>query len=90
MLDIWSALYQKVFGVLATINDVEIKECCLIGVGKLINPLNHELNPFCYLLALLGVHHFLHVSRIMVNRCTGQSPAYATHSTLKPVPTLPL
>jgi len=31
-----------------------------------INPLNPELNPICYLLALLGVHHFLHVSRIMV------------------------
>jgi len=30
------------------------------------NPLNAELNPICYLLALLGVHHFLHVSRIRV------------------------
>ena len=28
------------------------------------NPLNPELNPICYLLALLGAHHFLHVSRI--------------------------
>jgi hypothetical protein len=27
------------------------------------NPLNPELNPTCYLLALLA-HHFLHVSRI--------------------------
>ena len=31
-----------------------------------INPLSAELNPICYLLALLGVHHFLHVSRIRV------------------------
>jgi len=31
-----------------------------------INPLNAELNPICYLLALLGAHHFLHVSRIRV------------------------
>ena len=31
-----------------------------------INPLNPELNPMCYLLALLGAHHFLHVSRIRV------------------------
>ena len=31
----------------------------------LLNPLNSELNPICYLLALLA-HHFLHVSRIMV------------------------
>jgi transposase len=35
-------------------------------MGKL-NPLNAELNPICHLLALLGVHHFLHVSRIRVN-----------------------
>ena len=31
-----------------------------------INPLSPELNPICYLLALLGAHHFLHVSRIRV------------------------
>ena len=31
-----------------------------------INPLNAELNPIFYLLALLGAHHFLHVSRIRV------------------------
>ena len=30
------------------------------------NPLNAELNPICHLLALLGAHHFLHVSRIRV------------------------
>ena len=29
-------------------------------------PLNAELNPICHLVALLGVHHFLHVSRIRV------------------------
>ena len=33
---------------------------------KIINPLNAELNPICYLLALSGAHHFLHVSRIRV------------------------
>jgi hypothetical protein len=32
-----------------------------------VNPLNAELNPICYLVALLGAHHFLHVSRIRVN-----------------------
>ena len=31
-----------------------------------IKPLNAELNPICYLLALLGAHYFLHVSRIRV------------------------
>jgi hypothetical protein len=34
---------------------------------SVVNPLNAELNPICYLLALLGAHHFLHVSRIRVN-----------------------
>ena len=33
---------------------------------EVINPLNPELNPICYLLALLRAHHFLHVSRIRV------------------------
>ena len=35
-----------------------------------INPLNAELNPICHLLSLLGVHHFLHVSRIRVKILT--------------------
>ena len=30
------------------------------------NPLNAELNPISHLLALLGAHHLLHVSRIRV------------------------
>ena len=34
------------------------------------NPLNPEFNPICYLLALLGAHHFLHVSRIRVKLLT--------------------
>jgi len=34
------------------------------------NPLNPELNPICYLLALLGAHHFLHLSRIRVKLLT--------------------
>jgi hypothetical protein len=33
---------------------------------NLINPLNAELNLICHLLALLGAHHVLHVSRIRV------------------------
>ena len=31
-----------------------------------INPLNAVLNPICHLLALLGAHHILHISRIRV------------------------
>ena len=34
-----------------------------------LNPLKPELNPICYLLALLA-HHFLHVSRIRVKSLT--------------------
>ena len=39
-------------------------------VPMVINPLNPELNPMCCLLALLGAHHFLHVSRIRVKSLT--------------------
>jgi hypothetical protein len=31
-----------------------------------IDHLNAELNPICHLLALLGAHHIIHVSRIRV------------------------
>jgi len=41
-----------------------------LGQGQLyFNPLNAELNPICYLLALLA-NHFLHVSRIRVKSLT--------------------
>ena len=35
--------------------------------SQTVNPLNAELNPICHLLALLGAHHILHVSRVKVN-----------------------
>ena len=35
-----------------------------------VNTLNPELNPICYLRALLGAHHFLHVSRVRVKLLT--------------------
>jgi hypothetical protein len=38
----------------------------------LFNPLSAKLNPISHLLALLGAHHILHVSRIRVNRTTLQ------------------
>jgi hypothetical protein len=41
-----------------------------------INPLNVELNPICHLLALLGAHYILQVSRIRVNIVDGGT----THS----------
>ena len=42
----------------------------LISTLYNLNPLNPKLNPICYLLALLGAHHFLHVSRIRVKSLT--------------------
>ena len=44
------------------------KEPAATRIG-FVNPLNPELNPICYLLALLA-HHFLHVSRISVKSLT--------------------
>jgi len=43
---------------------LESLQRCDVWKKGIINPLNPELNPICYLLALLGAHHFLHVSRI--------------------------
>jgi hypothetical protein len=31
-----------------------------------LNPLNAKLNPICYLLALFGAHHILHISTVRV------------------------
>ena len=39
----------------------------LIYLHHLFNPLNADLNPIHHLMALLGAHHILHVSRIRVN-----------------------
>ena len=52
-----------------------MQSCCshihpLAARGTLFNPLNPKLNPICYLLALLGAHHFLHISRIRVKLLT--------------------
>jgi len=37
-----------------------------MGFNSAFNPLNAELNPIGHLLALLGAHHILSVSRIRV------------------------
>ena len=42
----------------------------VLASENVFNPLNPELNPICYLLALLGAHYFLHVSRIRVKSLT--------------------
>ena len=54
-----------------------------------INPLNAELNPSCHLLAFLGAHHILHISRIRVKMeeigCAGTS-ILDYRSTLRKIP----
>jgi hypothetical protein len=37
-----------------------------MGFNSAFKGLNVKLNPICHLLALLGAHHVLHVSRIRV------------------------
>ena len=44
--------------------------CLKNNIKIYINPLSPELNPICYLLALLGAHHFFHVIRIRVKSLT--------------------
>ena len=39
----------------------------LRNIPEVLKPLNAELNPICRLLALLGAHHTLQISRIRVN-----------------------
>ena len=43
---------------------MESKDLHDVRIPEIFNPLNAQLNPICHLLALLGAHHILHVSRI--------------------------
>ena len=39
----------------------------VLCIGRMVlSPLNAKLNPICHLLALLGAHLILHISRIRV------------------------
>jgi hypothetical protein len=41
---------------------------------EFFNPLHAELTPTCHLLALVGAHHILHVSRIRVKyQCNAEN-----------------
>ena len=62
-----STVLQVEFSCNRTIN-VGIRD--IHSFTLLLKPLNSELNPICYLLALLGAHHFLHASRIRVKLLT--------------------
>ena len=51
-----------------TLCEQQLEMVILATDFPVINPLNAELNPICHLLALLGAHHILHVSRIRVKQ----------------------
>jgi hypothetical protein len=59
----WCQIHGILFG--QKLNLVNGLENYKISTQSL-NPLNAELNPICHLLALLGAHPRLHVSRIRV------------------------
>jgi len=52
---VWEVFARKYCGITRDSNKINI------------NPLKAELNHICHLLALLGAHHILHISRIRVN-----------------------
>jgi hypothetical protein len=58
-----SATENKVGSIVADNNAAILN---IIHINIKINHSNAELNPICHLLALLGAHHILHVSRIRV------------------------
>jgi hypothetical protein len=52
----------------AVCSEIKIRHHIQCGQNVyLFNPLKTKLNPICHLLALLGAHHILHVSKIRVN-----------------------
>jgi hypothetical protein len=62
---VWIAFVQRFFRERRLILLLSI----LGALQQEFNPLNPELNPICYLLALSS-HHLLHVSRIRVKSLT--------------------
>ena len=54
-------------GLCCTIQYVITVDAENINLPGLFNPLKAELNPICHLLALLGAHHILLVSKVRVN-----------------------
>jgi hypothetical protein len=47
--------------------DSTLHVSCLFLTKIGFNPLNAKISPICHVLALLGAHHILHISRIRVN-----------------------
>jgi hypothetical protein len=72
----WDTLHRKLLPLKSAahkLNQIITEYGLIKSVQKIksmaFKPLNPELNPICYLLALLA-HHFLHVSRIRVKSLT--------------------
>jgi len=65
-----SHVFRKEFECLLVMKQQDVSDMNIWngkhGLARQINPLNAELNPICHLLALLGAHLTLHVSRIRV------------------------
>jgi hypothetical protein len=63
-------LIVHIFGIPVTVlTVVYFRSSATVWYLRIVNPLNAELYPICFLLVLLA-HHFLHVSRIMVKSLT--------------------
>jgi len=66
----WKSVCMYCLSIRATFPDLSRNAFHYLDSYRWVNPLKPELNPICYLLALLGTHHFLHVSRIRVKLFT--------------------
>ena len=67
---VWLVVWVGTKGFRVGCKKVCTVQCKFQGYPYYFNPLNAELNPICCFLALLGAHHFLHVSRIRVKSLT--------------------
>ena len=67
---IYSFVFLSSLEIIADRLNASISVALILLLSSSFKPLNPELNPICYLLAILGAHHFLHVSRIKVKLLT--------------------
>ena len=68
----WTAVYKRGYRTVLNSGNTNSSSVLLSKqttskVTGTINPLNSNLNPICHLLALLGAHLILYVSRLRVN-----------------------
>ena len=68
-LSVTSYVHKVEYPMQKYVSCSRMSNCDFACIANRLNPLNPELNPIRYLLALLA-HHFLHVSRIRVKSLT--------------------